>query len=258
MKKLTLLFALMIVLLARETSAALTIVSDLDDTIKITNSANEIEAARRALFSDEVFIGMPEFLNAVKSYADEVHVLSASPILLKPKIQSTFKKVGISVDSLILKNPLYGQKIYDFKLKELKRLLNKNSGDDFILIGDDTGHDPEVYAEIQKEFPNRVLASYIHVVKDRKLPSGAIKYWTAFDLYLREYKEGRMPAHEVSFMGELLLKEDRMKQVIPGFADCPKTPLAWVWQLRTRFAKEAALLMGKVNIYCTASHSVIE
>lgn len=251
------LIILITLILSFNIQAAITLVSDLDDTIKITNSGDPAEAARRAVLSDDVFIGMPEFLKSVRSYVNEIHVLTASPTLLRPKIESTFRKKGITVDSIILKNPLQRQQTLAYKVGEIKRLMEKNSSDDFILLGDDVDKDPEVFDEIIKLYPNRVTGSYIHVVRNREIPKTSTKYWTTFDLYLREYQASRMVNSEVAQTGERLFGEARVNMIIPDFADCPKTPGVWLWQMGTRFARDAAALMAKMNLYCAARRSGI-
>src|SRR5688500_6098425 len=121
------LFFGLLVLLSLSTHAAITVVSDLDDTIKITNSSREIDGTINALFSNDVFTGMPELLLGMRTYADEFHVLSASPSVLRPKILSTFKKKQINVDSLILKGLFDRDDKLVYKVKELKKLIEKNS-----------------------------------------------------------------------------------------------------------------------------------
>jgi hypothetical protein len=254
MKKLILSLFLLISLSAQ---ASITLVSDLDDTIKITNSGQEVDGTINALFSKEVFTGMPEFLNAAKMYVDEIHVLSASPTFLRYFIEKTFQKKEIEVDSLILRDLLRRQSKIEYKVKELKRLFEENSADDFILVGDDVGQDPEAYDEIQRLYPNRVLASYIHVINGRDIPRSSIRYWTSFDLVLREYLAGRMADSNVNESIEKLLSETKMKLIFPNFAQCPKTPAVYMWQLRTAFAREATQVMKKLNWYCLSMHSNI-
>lgn len=254
MKKIILILS---VVLSFNLTAATVMVSDLDDTIKITNSGDPAEAARRAVLSDDVFIGMPEFLKAASAYVDEVHVLSASPTLLKPKIEATFKRRGIEVNSIILKNPLARQSTLEYKVAAVKKLMEKNSGDDFILVGDDVDKDPEVYAEIHKQFPNRVLGIYIHAIRNREVAAPAVKYWTAYDLFLREYQAKRMAHFEVAQAGNQLLGEARMNLIFPDFADCPQDPNVWFWQMSTVFAIDAGALMGKSVLYCKARQSTI-
>lgn len=236
--------------------SSISIISDLDDTIKITNSANEVEATRNALFSDDVFAGMPEFLAEAKLYTSELHVLSLSSIVLMPKIQRTLKKQNIEVTSIILKKPFQGQSNLDYKVNELKKLFDK-SGDDFILIGDDVDQDPEAYQEIKNLYPNRVLAVYIHAVVGRSLPRSSTQYVTAFDLAVREYMANRMSEAGVKKMVETLVSQEKVQEVFPDFALCPKTPELWLWQLKTPFKREAFTLSGKFNVYCLVRGSGI-
>lgn len=253
MKKLILT---LLVLFSLNSFAGIIIVSDLDDTIKITNSGKEIDGTINAVFTKNVFILIPEFLKAAGEYSNELHVVSASPSILRNKIEETFKKYDIQVDSLSLKNPLIRSTKIEYKAAVIKKLIDSTT-DDFIFLGDDIGQDPEVYDEMMRHYPDRVLASYIHVVQDRKIPNSQIPYWTTYDLFLREYLAGRMQKSHVKMAAEKLLTDVDMKFVIPGFADCPKTPMVWLWQLPTIFFSESRELSKKLNRYCLSSHSVI-
>jgi phosphatidate phosphatase APP1 len=250
------IFILFLSLISFNSFAGIVIVSDLDDTIKITNSGEEVDGAINAVFSNDVFSGISDFFTASRFYADEVHVLSASPLILRPKIISTLRKHRIQIESLTLKNALMGESKLAYKMKELQRLLEKGS-DDFILMGDDVGQDPEVYDEIKKLYPNRILAIYIHEIKGRKLPSSAFKYWTSFDLFLKEYVAGRMSTAWVDQAAEKMLTEKEMELVFPDFARCPLTPEIWLWQLRSLFARESFALAKKFNLYCLSRSSGI-
>lgn len=243
-------------LLSFNAYSSISVISDLDDTIKITNSDNEIEATRNALFSDDVFAGMPLILSELKLYTSDLHILSLSTIALMPKIQRTLKKHNIEYASLILKKPFQGQSNLDYKINEMKKIIEK-SGDDFILIGDDVGQDPEAYQEIKNLYPNRILAIYIHAVKGRSLPRHSISYLTSFDLALREYLAGRMIESSVKKISEALISEEKTKEIFPDFATCPKTPEPWIWHLKTPFKRDSFTLTGKLNLYCLVRGSSI-
>jgi hypothetical protein len=249
-------FLILLAFLSLQAQSAVTIVSDLDDTIKITHSALGSDAARYALFSDTIFTGMSEFFKASKYYANEMHVLSASPIILRGKILSTLKKHHIQHQSLILKNAWSRQSKFEYKLKELKKLFAKSS-DDFILIGDDVAQDPESYEAIAKLYPHRVLGIYIHVVTGRKLPALSRKYWTSFDLFMEEFLAKRMNTSWIGKAAEIIIQEKNMKLVFPDFAQCPTDDRLWHWQIQTIFSREATSTMGKILHYCKARHSTI-
>ena len=54
------------------------------------------------------------------------------------------------------------------KQKEIINLLNMYPDLSFILIGDSGEHDPDIYIEIAKTFPNRIKAIYLRSVKHKK------------------------------------------------------------------------------------------
>lgn len=251
------LIPLLFIFLSYSSFAAITLVTDLDDTIKITNSGREVDGTINALFSKKVFTGMPEYIEGVKSYVDEIHVLSASPTVLRKFIEEAFVEHKIEVDSLILRNLLRRQSKIEYKVQELIKLLNQNPSDDFILIGDDVGQDPEVFDEIQRHFPNRVIASYIHVINDRSLPKTSVPYWTTFDLLLREYQAGRVSDSMMEEGIQKMMEETEMEEIFPDFAHCPKTPLVWLWHMKTPYAKAGWEMTKKFNKYCLSRLSVI-
>jgi len=236
--------------------AGISIVSDLDDTIKITNSGREVDAARNAFFTDNVFTAMPEFLAAAKLYTNELYILSASPGILRSQINKTLRRNKIEFTSLILKNPIRGQSKLTYKVKQIERLL-KESGDDLILIGDDVGQDPEAYQEIQRLYPERVLAVYIHVITNREIPVSGFRYWSTFDLFLKEFLANRMETSWPEKSVELLLTEKKFPMIIPVFANCPKDSSQWNWQTSTIFAPSAQKISDLILAKCKARNSSI-
>lgn len=244
----TLFFILLFVSFSAQ--AAISIISDLDDTIKITQASGDLGD----LLGHDVYTGMPEFLKSARDYTDKLFVLSASPSFLRSKIINDFRERGIKFEGLILRDNIFEDK-FGYKVREISRILDKTD-DDFILIGDDWGDDPEVYAEIMRLYPGRVIESYIHVVKGRQIPESVVTYWTSFDLYLREFEASRMKQSRVKTALKKLSSEKDMELVFPREADCPTTTSVWEWQLTTTFAREAESLMGHLTSFCQARQSV--
>lgn len=223
--------------------ASVTIVSDLDDTIKIT----EVGDLTDYLGSD-IYAGMPNFFEAAKNYSDSLYILSASPKLLDQKIKTTLKKYNINYKGLILRSNIAQDK-FIYKVNAIKKLMNSSS-DDFIFLGDDLGKDPEVYSYIQRLYPERVLKSYIHVVKGRELNEEVVPYWTSFDLALGEFLDNRFPAASVEVIIDKLLTEKDSQLIFPRKANCPRSIDIWEWQTRTIFMNEALMLIEKFNRIC--------
>ena len=235
--------------------ASISLISDLDDTIKITNSGDTLEGAMNAALKSDVFSGMTEFFMGSKYYANELYVLSASPTILRLKIETTLKKRQIDYHQLILRNPIDQQSKFTYKVQEIKKIMEQTS-DDFIFLGDDVGQDPESYAEIKRLYPNRVLAIYIPVIKNREIPTGT-KYWTTLDLFLREYMAGRMSPGWLEKGLQVLSNEKDMEKIMPRFAHCPTNGAVWSWQAASDYALEAQGISKKIASYCQVRDSSI-
>lgn len=244
------LIALFILVFSFSSLAQISIISDLDDTIKITEAGGNATD----IIGDDVYTGMPELLKAARSYAQDLYILSASPTFMEKIIRSTLRKHDISYKNLILRRNIFEDK-FSYKVREIKRIMDASS-DDFILIGDDYGMDPEVYEEIEKQYPGRVLGRYIHKVKGRAFPK-SITYWTSLDLFLFEFLSGRMEASAVEGAFDVLGAEKNLEMIFPRLAHCPTTATVWEWQVRTVFMQEAQKLIKKFNRFCKARQSDI-
>lgn len=231
--------------------AGTTIISDLDDTIKIINSDNYVTISYHALLKNRFFTGMPEFLEESRTYSEKLHVVSGSPKLIGKKIAKSLKSKNIQYESIILRRfkEMFESK-YDFKVRKIREMI-ESTDDSIIFLGDDVSHDPEVYDLLVKSYPDRILAGYIHVIKNRPIPETMIPHWSSFELAVREYEAGRMKKESVHKISEVILNETRMERIIPGFAHCPKDLARWDWTRGTLFSEEAIKVSEKIVNYCT-------
>lgn len=243
---------LTLLLVSFNSIAGTIIISDLDDTIKITHVASAASATYNGIFKKKVFTGMPEFLNEARSYTEELHILTASPGLIKKSVLRTLNSNDIQFDSVAFKNPLKREGKIEYKVRKISEILSQ-SENSVILLGDDVDKDPEIFQEVTKLYPTRVLAVYVHVVRGREIPAGSTIYWTAGDLALRELSAGRMSAESASRVLETIINEENLNSVIPNFADCPKEASIWEWQIQTVLAEKAAILINNLVSHCSPS-----
>lgn len=249
MKTLLIIFSL---LFSLSVFADIAIVSDLDDTIKITEAGGD----PTDIIGEDVFTGIPEFFEGAKEYATSLHIVSASPLFLRSKIKKLLKNKSIEYNSLTLRRNVFEDK-FTYKVRAIKKILDETN-DDAILIGDDLGKDPEVFSEIKRQFGNRVLATYVHKVNGRPFESGvSFSYWTTFDLVLREFEAYRMDPSVVETISSLLLSAKDMELIFPRKAECPSEAAIWDWQTRSAFSIEALKLIEKFTGFCQARQSDI-
>lgn len=193
------------------------VISDVDDTLKITNSGDAREAAWNGLFKNDVFPGMPEIFRAWEADGAVTYFVTASPKLIERKVRSLLGHHKIAYAGLTLRSNLLESKLR-YKLRAISRILDANPHEDAVLIGDDVGDDPEVFAELKQRYGARILFAYVRPVQRRELPAGVVPYVTAFDVAVAEQREGRLG------LGTTL---DAAKNVIAGNADKLFPKFAW-------------------------------
>ncbi len=248
----TILSFLFLFLFSFSLNASVAILSDLDDTIKITEAGGN----PTDIIGDDVYTGMPEFFEGAKEYASDLYILSASPSFMRGKIEGTLSKRRINYRGLILRKNIFKDK-FEYKVREIRRIMDSTS-EDFVFIGDDLGKDPEVYAEIKRLYPARVLGSYIHVVNGRPFPTASnVPYFTSFDLALREHMSYRIDAAWIERIAQRLLGERDLSMIFPTKAQCPTEATVWEWQTRTIFQREAQELTSRFIRFCQARRSDI-
>jgi len=160
----------------------ITILSDIDDTIKITNVVNKREMLRNTFLKE--FTAVPGMAEVYRQWCSSssskngphvhLHLLSASLYQLYEDLegfrqQSGFppatytlktirpKKAKETIQTL-LENPV------EFKGRALSRLLEAYPRRQFVLVGDTGEKDPQVYASIAKKYPHQVLGVYLRSV----------------------------------------------------------------------------------------------
>lgn len=181
--KLSTLFGILILGLSLN-SHALTVISDLDDTIKITH-VKTLENYYNSIIGTQVFLGMDELVRSYQANNAKVIVLSGSPEILRPAVNRLMNVNHFTVDDLYLA----GKPEKKFQiLVDLAQTLN----DELILIGDDQEFDPAYYQELKAKFPDKVKAIYIHQVNNRPTLTGQIGFVTAYEVALHENRAGRL------------------------------------------------------------------
>lgn len=206
-------------------SPPILLISDLDDTIKISNTQSKLNTIYRGLFRSSAFAGMAELYNEMLSSNPDskLHIVSSSPPSIRKKIEYFLKKNHFPDAQLTLRDWFRQPSIPKYKLNALSELA-ENSPYPVILLGDDCEHDPEVFAQIAKKIPDKILARYLRVVSGKALPEGSIGFFTAFDIACAELAASRLSNEQVLRVGESVLKAKNNSRLIPRFS--LKPPLA--------------------------------
>ncbi|SEF54117.1 App1 family protein [Algoriphagus boritolerans] len=167
------------------------IISDIDDTI-LTTGAMRMWEMLKVTFTQNAhtrisFAGVSEFYDALRKGRDEIvsnpiFYVSSSPwniydFLMEfldahgiPKGPLMLRDIGLSRDQFIAGS----HEVH--KLKQINHILEVFQELSFILIGDSGQKDPQIYFEVVKTHPGRVLAVYIRDVSGSDLTDLIAEY----------------------------------------------------------------------------------
>jgi hypothetical protein len=165
-------------------SSAWAIISDIDDTIKITKTTSPIGILRTTFADTPTPIdGMPELYKHIVSRlspsqsTDPVNYfyLSASPYNLYPFLR-TFLRTYYPPGQLILRDnswmdlggllKSFTQGVQAYKVDRMEKIHSWLPKRKFLCIGDSTQSDPEAYAEMYHRYPGWIGAIFIRRVLD--------------------------------------------------------------------------------------------
>ncbi|KUI57281.1 Phosphatidate phosphatase APP1 [Cytospora mali] len=155
------------------------VVSDIDDTIKITQTSSPIGILRSTFLAEpEPVPGMPELYRFIQSEVTSVSpffYLSASPYNLYPFLRE-FRDAHYPYGQLILRdaswmtipgllsNLTVGTEAY--KVNRMIKIHGWMPDKKLICIGDSTQSDPEVYGHMYRLHPEWIRAIFIRKVTD--------------------------------------------------------------------------------------------
>ena len=162
----------------------LSIISDIDDTIKDSHVLNKQALIKNTLLRPakpvdnmSQWYQCLEKMNKNKSSNAYFHYISASPWQLYPMLNTFLEQYQFPEGSLYLRKfRIKDSSFFDFlkpsmkyKILTITQLMKQFPERDFILIGDSGEHDPEVYATVLKEFKTQVKKIYIRKVPESDL-----------------------------------------------------------------------------------------
>ena len=221
------------------------LVTDLDDTLKVTNGKHTGSMIGNALFRRKVFAGMPTLFDEIKAAGVErSYLLSASPSLLMWSVKRLLRKHRLWFNGIYLSRTRDLFRKREYKLSRLERIIGRTKGK-LILFGDNQSIDHEIYTEIKKRHPDRVAKIYIHRVQPTPIPKTVFEYITPLEVALD--LKGILTEEQVYNVAKAMENNRKFRRLIPKFAVCPTEP--WIAKAYSDLAYVTAL-ENRVNTAC--------
>lgn len=166
------------------------VISDIDDTVIQSRVSNFLQAARTVMLGNArtrlPFPGVSAFYRALRDGMDgternPVFYVSSSPWNIYDVITEFMDLQEIPRGPVLLRDwdvnfgALAADRHLEHKGSAIRDILTTYPSLPFILIGDSGQHDPEIYAQIVREFPERIRAIYIRDVTLTRERSASIQ-----------------------------------------------------------------------------------
>ncbi len=161
-------------------------ISDIDDTVLVSHSATTWKRLRvlftRNPHSRKAFADVVEHYSRLASAGTEPDVpnpffyVSSSEWNLYNDLNDFFKHNGLPAGVFLLNEIKSWQQLFKTgktkhlgKLTRVVRLMEVFPKQRFILLGDNSQKDPEIYAAVANKYPERIVAVYIRNIDKTKL-----------------------------------------------------------------------------------------
>lgn len=154
------------------------VISDLDDTVIVTNVTSRLKMFLTVALLNEhtrlPFKGVAAFYQALQNGAtgaenNPIFYVSSSPWNLYSPLTEFLRIHNIPLGALFLKD-FGNQTVFSasdhasHKLKSIETILDTYPHLPFVLIGDSGERDPEIYREVVRKYPVRIRAVYIRSI----------------------------------------------------------------------------------------------
>lgn len=204
------------------------IITDIDDTLKITRLKKLEQLPAAAFDTEKYFKGMPALLNTIPN--DGVFYVSNgfhTPFL------KTYKK--FLSRHQFPQGELYLRKfknLSDHKIKTITKILESQKPEKVIFIGDNGQEDPNIYNEISEKFSSIQFTTFIRTLygpkKATEIHSEQIGFITPFEIVDHLFSLDYMSLQKstlfivnntLNFLTELSISQSNAKW-IPSWVDC--------------------------------------
>jgi phosphatidate phosphatase APP1 len=145
------------------------ILSDVDDTILETGVQRIGRMIGRTFTGSALtrtpFPGAADLYRDLAAGVNPVFYVSSSPWNLHAFLVAFLRHRGFPAGPVLLRDMLGSSAGRELKTGRIREILDVHARLPFVLIGDSGEKDPEIYADIVRAYPDRILAVYIREVR---------------------------------------------------------------------------------------------
>ncbi len=223
------------------------IVSDVDDTIKMTDVLGKKRTiVFNGLFREKAFAGMSELYNKMMNEDTSIYYVSGSPKVIRMRVSEFLEENDFPQQHNLLLKDSMSDDTYEYKTTTIKKLIKELNPDRLILIGDDTEYDPQVYEHIKAEYPELSSTIYIRAVSNRE--GVETSFFTPMEIAGHEFLEGRLDKRAFKAVANGFIKQTNDSGIVLKSRYCPKKGREAIEELKHKIAdQDIAELFAKTQ-----------
>ncbi|MBC7713575.1 MAG: DUF2183 domain-containing protein [Rhizobacter sp.] len=240
MKSKFLFYAFLMMISVQSLQAKTLIVSDVDDTIKMTDVlGKKIDVVLHGIFKETAFAGMSELYQVLAKEDTTIYYVSGSPKIIKFRVSDFLEDNKFPQrKNMVLKNKT-SDDTYSFKVSAIRELINKIHPDKMILIGDDTEHDSEVYTTISQENPGIVNGIYIRAVQNKTVVHQ--NFFSAVEIAGSELLKGNLTDKDFTSVSNGFLNQTHRSGISIKKRYCPEEGRAYIAELEQNVVNQTVI-----------------
>lgn len=215
------------------------VVTDIDDTIKISHVTDTVDSTKNAFTTSRPFWGMANLLGQLlKTNTDTklVYLSNAPRSIFESSRREFLRRNLFPAGDLLLRNSYSDS---NFKLNQIRKLILAEKPSKILLIGDNGESDSSVYQQVQNEYPNIEITILIHLIgspSSKAILYPQIGFATAIDAglslasakQLSTFKQPWLDLNQLDFLKEeiesFLAEPDQVDDTegayIPNWMNC--------------------------------------
>ncbi|CAF1028820.1 unnamed protein product [Adineta steineri] len=147
-------------------SHGVSIISDIDDTIKVSNVLKTRSLLKHTFYSYfKPVDGMSELYQKWSEQKCQFHYVSASPWQLYPALRCFLEKYKYPMGTMNLRKFAWSLKFLkapdEYKIETITPIIRAYPERKYILVGDSGELDPEIYSKLYSTFPQNIAHIFI-------------------------------------------------------------------------------------------------